>query len=98
MKVFLYQKTIKSNTNTFFFVIQQYLIHVQALVYCIESCYFAITWGLHFLENACEQQNQDDASVVLQRNLFKFMNVCTELVRNSKVIEIQEAVNCCIDI
>lgn len=64
----------------------------EALVYCIESCYFAITWGLHFLENTCEQQNQEDASLILQRNLFKFMNVCTELVRSSKIIEIQEAV------
>ncbi|XP_055322653.1 cohesin subunit SA-1 isoform X2 [Sitodiplosis mosellana] len=63
----------------------------EALVYCIESCYFAITWGLHYLENTCEPQNQEDASVILQRNLFKFMNVCTELVRSSKVIEIQEA-------
>lgn len=65
----------------------------QALVYCIESCYFAITWGLHFLENALEQHNQEEASIVLQKNLFKFMQTCTELVRNSKIIEIQEAVS-----
>lgn len=65
---------------------------LQALGYCIESCYFAISWGLNFLENTCEQQNQEEASIILQRNLFKFMNVCTELVRGSKVIEIQEAV------
>lgn len=44
------------------------------------------------MENTCEQQNQEEASIILQRNLFKFMNVCTELVRSSKIIEIQEAV------
>lgn len=48
---------------------------------------------MHYLENACEQQNQEEASIILQRNLFKFMNVCTELVRNSKIIEIQEGVS-----
>lgn len=65
----------------------------EALVYCIESCSFAIAWGLHYLENNCEVSAQEDQSVILQRNLFKFMNVCTELVRDSKVIEIQEAVS-----
>lgn len=64
----------------------------EALVYCIESCYFAITWGLHYLENTCEPHKQEEESLDLQRKLLKFMNVCTELVRNSAVIEIQEAV------
>lgn len=83
--------------NQFLFLIKKFhenlILVVQALVYCIESCYFAITWGLNFLENACEQQNQEEASIILQKNLFKFMNVCSELVRSSKVIEIQEAVS-----
>lgn len=68
-------------------------LFLQALVYCVESYYFAITWGLHFLGNNCEQQNQEENLIGLQRNLFKFMNVCTELVRSSRVIEIQEAVS-----
>lgn len=63
------------------------------MVYSIESCYFALSWGLHYLENGCEPQNQEDLSVVLQRNLFRYMNTCTELVRSCRVIEIQEAVN-----
>lgn len=63
----------------------------EALVYCIESCTFAIGWGLHYIENNCELSAQEETSVMLQRNLFKTMNVCTELVRSSKVIEIQEA-------
>lgn len=63
------------------------------MVYSIESCYFALSWGLHYLENGCEPQNQEDLSVVLQRNLFKYMNTCTELVRTCRVIEIQEAVS-----
>lgn len=63
------------------------------MVYSVESCYFALSWGLHYLENGCEPQNQEDLSVVLQRNLFKYMNTCTELVRSCRVIEIQEAVS-----
>lgn len=63
------------------------------MVYSIESCYFALSWGLHYLENGCEPQNQEDLSVVLQRNLFKYMSTCTELVRSCRVIETQEAVS-----
>lgn len=65
--------------------------HYQALVYCNESCYFAITWGLHYLTNNAEPQAQEEISVTLQRNLYKYMNVCTDLVQQSKVIDIQEA-------
>lgn len=65
----------------------------QALVYCIEACYFSITWGLHHLENNCEASAQEEGSLALQRNLFKFMRSCTELVPSNQGIQIQEAVN-----
>lgn len=64
----------------------------QALVYCNESCFFAITWALHNLVNNCDAQNQAEASSALQRNLNKYMKVSTDLVKYSKIIEIQESV------
>lgn len=65
----------------------------QALVYCIESCYFLIAWGLHYLENDCDVASQETYSVNLQKKLFKFMDACTELVPSNLGIKIQEAVN-----
>lgn len=70
-----------------------FLFFPQALVYCIEACYFSIAWGLHHLENNCEASAQEEGSLALQRNLFKFMRSCTELVPSNQGIHIQEAVN-----
>lgn len=65
---------------------------IEALVYCIQSCNFSVLWGLDYLENNCETSAQEEQSLVLQRNLFKYMTTCTELVRSNTSIQVQEAV------
>lgn len=62
---------------------------LQAFIYCIESCYFSIAWGLETVQN--ERHGQEEASIDLQRNLFKYMRACTELVHSSPIVPIQEA-------
>lgn len=66
----------------------------QAFIYCIESCFFSITWGLHSLENTFEspemaQKNSDE----LKQNLHKYMDACNNLIRFAAKPQIKEAVS-----
>lgn len=65
----------------------------EALVYCIEACYFSITWGLYYIENQCESSNVSTAVKELQTNLQKYMSACFELTRDGLTTQIQEAVS-----
>lgn len=65
----------------------------EALIYCIESCYFSISWGLYYLENQCEPSSLAETSTELRQNLDKYMAACFELTRDGPTEQIQEAVN-----
>lgn len=66
---------------------------MQALVYCIESCFFSLSWGLYYLENHCEKSAFSEVLTELRTNLHKYMGACMVLVRNGQTIQIQEAVS-----
>ncbi|KAG4065478.1 hypothetical protein HA402_009039 [Bradysia odoriphaga] len=66
-------------------------LSADALVYCIDSCFFSISWGLYYLENVCEKSSFFDTITELRTNLHKFMSTCTELVRSSQNPQIQAA-------
>jgi len=64
----------------------------EALAYCIEACYFSISWGLHYVENDCETVNVAEVVAELRNNLDTFMGACFELTRDGPTVQIQEAV------
>lgn len=64
----------------------------EALAYCIEACYFSISWGLHYVENDCETLNVTEVVAELRSNLDTFMSACFELTRDGPTVQIQEAV------
>lgn len=64
----------------------------EALIYCIEACYFSISWGLYFVENQCESNNVVMVSAELRDNLVKYMAACFELTRDGPTEQIQESV------
>lgn len=64
----------------------------EALIYCIEACYFSISWGLYFVENQCESSNVVMVSAELRDNLVKYMAACFELTRDGPTEQIQESV------
>lgn len=68
----------------------------EALVYCIEACYFSVTWGLYYLENQCESASVTTSCAELKANLVKYMNSCFELIRDGPTDQIQEAVSLCL--
>lgn len=63
----------------------------EAVVYCIESAFYSLSWGLYHLENNCDASSFDETSKILQTNLDRYMSACTKLVRSGKTIQIQEA-------
>lgn len=65
----------------------------EALVYCIQSCFFSVSWGLHYLENNCDKASMAEATAELKNNLNKYMDACTVLIRNGETMNIQEAVS-----
>lgn len=64
----------------------------EALAYCIEACYFSISWGLYYVENDCEALNVAATVSELRSNLDSFMSACFELTRDGPTVQIQEAV------
>lgn len=66
----------------------------EALIYSIEACYFAITWGLYYIENQLESSQGDEVIKELRQKLDKYMAACFELTRDGPTDEIQEAVSC----
>ncbi|XP_023305203.2 cohesin subunit SA-1 isoform X2 [Lucilia cuprina] len=63
----------------------------EALTYCIEACYFSISWGLYYIENQCETSQIPEAVAELRKNLDKYMFACYELTRDGPTDQIQEA-------
>lgn len=63
----------------------------EALVYCIEACYFSLTWGLYYLENQCESSSVQSGCNELKTNLHKYINACCELTRDGPTQQIQES-------
>lgn len=65
----------------------------EALTYCIDACFFSLSWGLHYLENQCEASSFEQCAAELKANLHKYMAACTILTKSGEKIEIQEAVS-----
>uniref|UniRef100_A0AAG5DF34 SCD domain-containing protein n=1 Tax=Anopheles atroparvus TaxID=41427 RepID=A0AAG5DF34_ANOAO len=63
----------------------------DALVYCIEACFFSINWGLHHLETAMDRSQVAQEAHELSCNLHKYMNACNHLVRYDREPTVQEA-------
>lgn len=66
---------------------------VEALIYCIEACYFSLGWELVYLKKHCTAEQQKEGARVLHRNLNKYIGSCTALVASNLGIQIQEAVS-----
>lgn len=70
-------------------------IPTEALVYCIESCYFSITWGLSSIDSAFESSALEYQAKELRENLEKFMATMSKLMQGNDVpSSIKEAVSC----
>lgn len=65
----------------------------EALVYCIESCFFSLSWGLYYLENTCDTASFPATLAELRQNVHKYLAACTELVRSAETMQVQEAVS-----
>lgn len=88
--------------NSLFQDIEEYLndagnreksIPKEALVFCIESCFFSISWGISALEASFESSALALTAEELRQNLDKYMNACNQLISSSETLEIQEAVS-----
>ncbi|XP_055537217.1 cohesin subunit SA-1 [Wyeomyia smithii] len=51
----------------------------EALVYCIEACFFSIKWGLYYLENTMDRSAAKEVDE-LRENLKKYMDACNNLM------------------
>ena len=65
----------------------------EALVHCIEACYFSISWGLYYLENHCETHSGAEVAAELRTNMDKYLSACFELTRDGLTEQIQESVS-----
>lgn len=65
-------------------------IPIEALIYCIESCFFSISWGIASLESSFESSALAFAAEELRRNLDKYMTACNHLIRSGD-LPIKEA-------
>jgi cohesin complex subunit SA-1/2 len=65
----------------------------EALIYCIESCFFSISWGLSSLDNAFESSALAYTADELRKNLEKYMDVLNKLIVSADKISIKEAVS-----
>ncbi|XP_053673037.1 cohesin subunit SA-1 [Anopheles nili] len=63
----------------------------DALGYCIEACFFSISWGLYNLETTMDRSQVAQEAHELSRYLHKYMNACNHLVRNDRESSVQEA-------
>lgn len=63
----------------------------EAIVYCIESAFFSLAWGLYHLENKCDASAFEETSELLRENLHKYMDGCTKLLSHGRTVQIQEA-------
>uniref|UniRef100_A0A182JTG5 SCD domain-containing protein n=1 Tax=Anopheles christyi TaxID=43041 RepID=A0A182JTG5_9DIPT len=63
----------------------------EALVYCIEACFFSINWGLYHLETAMDRSQVPQEAHELSRNLHKYQNACNHLVQYDDESTVQEA-------
>lgn len=88
--------------NSLFQDIEEYLndagnreksIPKEALVFCVESCFFSISWGISALEASFESSALALTAEELRQNLDKYMNACNQLISSSETLEIQEAVS-----
>lgn len=67
-------------------------IPTEAFIFCIESCFFAISWGISSLESSFESSALEFTAKELRRHLDKFMKACNQLIQSSENLAIQEAV------
>lgn len=65
----------------------------EALIYCIESCFFSISWGVSSLESSFESSALAQTTEELRQNLEKYMNVINKLIQSAEKIPIREAVS-----
>lgn len=63
----------------------------EALIYCIEACFFSITWAVHSLENYSDSSTIQQPVEELRTNLHKYLNTCRELIRRASSEDIQAA-------
>lgn len=85
--------------NSLFMDIEEYLsetsrekcIPTEALIYCIESCFFSISWALQQLENSFENSQLQYSAEELRAHLNKYMDTCNSLIRNAPKQQIKEA-------
>ncbi|KAL7037160.1 hypothetical protein ACKWTF_009097 [Chironomus riparius] len=84
--------------NSLFQDIEEYLndpsheksIPSEAVIYCIESCFFSISWGISSLESSFESSALAFTADELRRNLDKYMTACNHLIRSAD-LPIQES-------
>uniref|UniRef100_A0A2M4CYG0 Putative sister chromatid cohesion complex cohesin subunit stag/irr1/scc3 n=1 Tax=Anopheles darlingi TaxID=43151 RepID=A0A2M4CYG0_ANODA len=63
----------------------------EALVYCIEACFFAINWGLFHLETTMDRSQAAREAEELGENLRKYLAACNHLVRYDRESTVREA-------
>ncbi|XP_059620439.1 cohesin subunit SA-1 [Phlebotomus argentipes] len=63
----------------------------EALIYCIEGCFFAINWALHSLENYCDTMMLTQQTEELRANIHKYLDACRGLINRGASEDIQEA-------
>ena len=68
-------------------------IPCEALVYCIESCFYSISWGLSSLETSFESSALAFTADELRKNLEKYMDVVNKLIKSAEKTPIKEAVS-----
>lgn len=68
-------------------------IPTEALIYCVESCYFSIVWGISSIESSFESSALEFTAKELRENLEKYMDAINKLIRGTNVdCSIKEAV------
>ncbi|XP_052860606.1 cohesin subunit SA-1 [Anopheles cruzii] len=70
---------------------QQDGIPKEALVYCIEACFFSINWGLFHLETTMDRSQAAQEAHELNRDLHKYLAACSHLVRFDRESSVREA-------
>lgn len=88
--------------NSIFQDIEEYLtsdshdtnIPTEALIYCVESCFFSISWGIASIESSFESSALELTAKELRENLEKYMDAINKLIQGSHVdVTIKEAVS-----
>ncbi|GAB0097039.1 SA [Sergentomyia squamirostris] len=63
----------------------------EALIYCIEGCFFAINWALYSIENSSDSTTIGQHLQELRTNLHKYLHSCRELIRRGMSEDVQGA-------